>query len=248
MIDKINENILKEYYEAKFKKRYYGEKAVYLNPDPNHYHQKILEIIKRHSKSKTIKILDVGCATGYLGAAAKMGKNYVCGIEISEKAAKEAKNVLDDVIVGNIEELELPYPKEYFDIIICSDVIEHLFDPKRILVKLRDYLKSGGKLLMVVPNVAWYGVRLMLLRGRWEYKEYGIMDYGHIRWFTKESGCKLLKGCGYNIEEIIPYVVLPLPLNFLDRYLITGLLSKISSKIFDTIFSRTFLYVAKKCK
>jgi len=77
-------NALGECYDSKFKRKDYGEKAVFLNSDPNHYHQKILRIIRENSQSRVLKILDVGCATGYLGAVAKMGKNYVCEIEISE--------------------------------------------------------------------------------------------------------------------------------------------------------------------
>ncbi|MBO8180931.1 MAG: class I SAM-dependent methyltransferase [Archaeoglobus sp.] len=238
-------NALGDYYDIKFKKEYYGKEAVFLSSDPNHYHQKILKIIEELSQDKPLRILDVGCATGYLGAATKKGKNYVCGVEISKEAAKEAKNKLDDVVVGNIEEIELPYPKEYFDVIICSDVVEHLFNPKETLIKLRSYLKPNGKLLMVVPNVAWYRVRLMLLTGKWEYKEHGIMDYGHIRWFTKESGVRLLKESGYDVEEIIPYIVLPSPLSFVD-HIFMKLLSKVSSKFFDTIFSQAFLYVGRK--
>ncbi len=91
------------FYDKRFEEGKYGKKAVHLSPDPNHYHQKILKIIKRESEDRPFNILDVGCATGYLRAKAKTynKNNYVCGIEISEIAAKKAKKV-QDIKVGSI--------------------------------------------------------------------------------------------------------------------------------------------------
>lgn len=234
---------LDQYYDSKIDKGCYGEKAVYLNPDPNHYHQRILKIIKEESKNKELKILDVGCATGFLGAAVKMDKNYVCGVEISQKAAKKAKKVLDDVVVENIEEVRLPYPQEYFDVIICSDVIEHLFDPRSALTKLRKYLKPSGKILVVVPNVAWIGLRLSLLIGRWEYKDYGIMDYGHIRWFTKRSIIRLLSESGYEVEKIIPYIP-----RKITRLLGGSKIAYSLAKLWGSLIAYEFLIIAKKIR
>jgi len=244
-LNKRKKSTIQFFYNGKFASEIYGKRSVYLNLDPAHYHQKILAIIKEESKDRRIKILDVGCATGYLGFAAKMGKNYVCGIEISVTAAEEAKKVLDEVVVGNVEEITLPWPRDYFDIIVCSDILEHLFDPKSTLIKLREYLKPEGKLLVVVPNVAYYAVRLMLLRGKWEYQSHGILDYGHIRWFTKETARKLLMESGFPIVDVIPWIILPLPLRILDRKLCM-FLSKIFGKFLDTWFARSFLFIAVK--
>jgi 2-polyprenyl-3-methyl-5-hydroxy-6-metoxy-1,4-benzoquinol methylase len=229
---------LKDFYEKKHESEY-GSEAVYLNLDLMHYHQKILEIVKTGQT-----ILDVGCATGYLGVAIKKKGNKVYGIEISEKAAKKAKEDLDDVIVGNIEEIEIPYPKKYFDLIICSDILEHLISPEQVLVKLAKYLKLNGVLLVVVPNVAHFSLRWMLLRGKWKYTRTGSMDYGHIRFFTKKSMTKLLERSGYKTKYIIPWIDLPFPLRILDRVLYR-LFSNICSKFFDTILAKCFLFVAE---
>lgn len=233
------------YYKNKFKHWDYSKKAVFLSSHEDHYHQQIIRIIKKETEVKgKLNILDVGCATGYLGNAVKFGKNYVCGIEISENAAKEAEKVLDKVIVGDVEEIKLPFPEHFFDVIICSDIIEHLFDPKQVLCNLRHYLKPHGLLLMVVPNVAWYKIRLMILMGKWEYQNYGILDYGHIRWFTKESGRRLLEECGYTVENVSPYIVLPKLLTIGD-HILRGYLKRLVSRFFDTIFAQGHLYVAR---
>lgn len=229
---------LKDFYEKKHESEY-GSEAVYLNLDPMHYHQMILEIVKTGQT-----ILDVGCATGYLGLAIKKKGNRVYGIEISEKAAKKAKEVLDDVIVGNIEEINIPYPTEYFDIIICSDILEHLIAPEQVLVKLIKYLKPNGVLLVVVPNVAHYSLRWMLLRGKWKYTRTGSMDYGHIRFFTKKSMTKLLECSGYKTKNTIPWIDLPYPIRIIDKCSY-GLFSKICKKFFDTILAKCLLFVAE---
>jgi 2-polyprenyl-3-methyl-5-hydroxy-6-metoxy-1,4-benzoquinol methylase len=228
---------MKEFYDEKFSKEY-GTDAVYLSLDPQHYHQKILERVGNNQV-----ILDVGCATGYLGAVMKQKGNRVYGIEISDVAAKKAMKVLDDVIVGNIENIDLPFPKKYFDKIICSDVLEHLFNPRQVLFKLRDYLKPTGELMVVVPNVAYYTIRLMLLMGNWEYRDVGSMDYGHLRFFTKKTISILMEKSGYHVLETISYLALPFPLSLL-RYPSGKVPSRVSKSI-EGLFAQSFLFVAK---
>jgi len=232
---------IKHFYDKKHSKEY-GTQVVYLSVDPSHYHHKILNRINNNQI-----ILDVGCATGYLGASAKKNGNSVYGIEISEIAIEKAREVLDGVVEGNIEEMEIPYPEEYFDIIICSDVLEHLFDPQEVLLKLRRHLKKSGKLMISVPNVAHYSIRWMLMKGNWEYKAFGLMDYGHLRFFTKKTMSHLLEASGYRIKEISPYISLPLPINVIDGKFLNRSLRKIctNSQLFDTFFTQTFLFIAE---
>ncbi len=126
----------------------------------------------------------------------------VHGVEISKKAAEEAKKILDDVIVGDIEEIELPYPEGYFDVIICADVLEHLFDPKSVLIKLRYYLNDEGILVTSIPNIANWKMRLELLQGRFEYTQTGILDSGHIRFFTYYTARRMLEETGFRITKV----------------------------------------------
>ena len=232
-------DVIANYYNSMFKSKNYGKRAVYLNPDPEHYHQRIIKIVKEIMLRKGIplKILDVGCATGYLGAELKKLGNIVYGIEISKEAAKIAKNFLDYVICDNIETMQLPWNDEFFDIIIMSDVIEHLFNPRDVLIKLRRILKKDGIFLITFPNIAHYSIRLMLLRGKWIYKNYGILDYGHIRFFTKDSAIRLINSSGLKVKRIIPWILLPKPFN---------MFRKIFYKCFDTLFAITYLIIAER--
>ncbi len=103
--------------------------------------RKILELI---NNAQGKKVLDVGCATGYLGQAIKELGNEVVGIDVSQRAAKEAQKVLDKVLVLDIQEDDLPFPENYFDIIILAETIEHLFWPEEVIEKIKRVLKDDG--------------------------------------------------------------------------------------------------------
>ncbi|NJE12847.1 class I SAM-dependent methyltransferase [Thermococcus sp. LS2] len=184
-------------------KIYYEDKALIYSLNLSRYsgHYKILKFIEALNK-KPLTILDVGCATGYFGAKLKEMGHKVYGVEISEKAGLEAKKLLDDVIIGDIEEIDLPYPERYFDVIICADVLEHLFNPKDVIIKLKRYLKHDGYLIASIPNVANWKIRFDLLKGKFEYSEVGPLDFGHIRFFTYYTAKRMFEEAGYKIEMV----------------------------------------------
>ena len=91
------------------------------------------------------RILDVGCGNGdtWVDSPAE-----VYGIERSSAAASSARSHLRHVLEGDIEKLQFPYPEDFFDCIVCGDVLEHLFDPWGLLLRLRTHLATGGFLLI----------------------------------------------------------------------------------------------------
>lgn len=149
------------------------------------------------------KVLDVGCSEGKLGKYLKRYKNAtVFGIDISDRAIKKAKKNLDGAYLLNIETNNLPFPRKSFDVIICADVLEHLFNPLLVLKKLKPYLKDNGIFILSIPNVANIKVRWNLLRGRFDYQKYGIMDDSHIHFFTKKTVCRLIDNAGMKIIKM----------------------------------------------
>jgi 2-polyprenyl-3-methyl-5-hydroxy-6-metoxy-1,4-benzoquinol methylase len=131
------------------------------------------------------KVLDVGCATGRLSEKLRNEKDcFVVGIESDEVAARLAQHRCDRVIVANVELLEeIPFPPGYFDTLVFADVLEHLKDPEMFLKRFKRYLSEGGCVIISVPNIANWFIRLKLLLGRWDYRETGILDKTHIRFF-----------------------------------------------------------------
>ncbi len=150
------------------------------------------------------KVLDVGCGNGATGQYLKnfMQVKQVSGIEMNPDMARQAQMILDQVIIGNIEKIELPYEENDFDCIICSDVLEHLYDPDSVLIKLNVHLKDNGYLLLSVPNVQHWSVIIRLILGKWDYQDEGILDSTHIRFFTRKSLRELVQRADYHIEKI----------------------------------------------
>ena len=150
------------------------------------------------------RVLDVGCASGLLGKELKQQKNcHMVGIEIEERAARKATNIYDRVVVADIEYLEtIPFSRKYFDIIVLGDVLEHLKNPEKVLQMLREYLADNGYVLISVPNVAHWRIRLKLLFGKFNYSKYGILDENHLRFYTQKTFKQMVEQCGYRVERL----------------------------------------------
>lgn len=148
-------------------------------------------------------VLDLGCGSGQLGKrlidlnrAAE-----VVGVEIFESAAFNASKYYSKVITGDIENLELSY-HEYFDYIVCGDILEHLRDPWTTLHRVHGWLKPDGALIASIPNIRyWRVLRDLVLKGRWEYVDSGIMDITHLRFFTRRTFTEALEGNGFSISK-----------------------------------------------
>jgi len=150
------------------------------------------------------KVLEIGCGAGATGLLVKQKfpDTIYVGLELNEKAADIAKTRLDKVITANIEQANLEQfgiEKGSFDMIICADVLEHLYDPWKVLHTLRDYLKPNGKVLASIPNTQNIGLILQLLSGNWTYMKYGLLDATHIRFFTLKEIYTLFSSTGYQI-------------------------------------------------
>lgn len=150
------------------------------------------------------KILDVGCGSGLLGQALKNKNNYVIGLDLSEQAISLAKSRLNEAYICDITNQEnLNFlEKNSFDYIIFADVLEHLYNPEKILKNFSNLLKPGGHIIVSLPNIACWSIRLKLLFGNFQYQETGILDKTHIRFFTKKTAIKLLEQTGFLIEKI----------------------------------------------
>jgi spore maturation protein CgeB/ubiquinone/menaquinone biosynthesis C-methylase UbiE/thioredoxin-like negative regulator of GroEL len=148
-------------------------------------------------------ILEVGCAAGMTGRELKKRSGaFVAGIELNAQAAEAAKKVLDDVLQGSIETIDLPYSDGSFDCILFADVLEHLVDPLSALLKVRRLLKKGGTVVASIPNVQFHGVIHQLIEGNWTYEKEGILDETHLRFFTYKEIVKLFSKAGYSIQAV----------------------------------------------
>jgi 2-polyprenyl-3-methyl-5-hydroxy-6-metoxy-1,4-benzoquinol methylase len=150
-------------------------------------------------------VLDVGCANGYLGKVLKEHGCNVVGIEIDPAAAEEASGILDEVVVGSVEDVDLveQFGAGRFDVVVFGDVLEHLRDPLPTLRQAKRLLKPNGYVVVSIPNIAHGSVRLALLRGEFRYRDLGLLDTTHLRFFTRESVDDLLAEAGLAAVEFL---------------------------------------------
>jgi len=189
-------------------------------------HAKIISLV-----GKGKKVLDVGCNKGYLSQRFKENGCMVVGMEGDADCANIARKFCDDVITVDVEQINtLTYPEGYFEVIVFADVLEHLKEPKNVLLKLKRYLNHSGFVIVSLPNIARLDIRIKLLFGNFDYEEAGIMDKTHLHFYTLFSAKRLLTDCGFQILKV--------------DY--TGELAKFM--IFPTLTSFQFIITAKKVK
>ena len=165
------------------------------------YFQNIRTEILDKIPSGTNRLLEIGCGEGVMARAAKeqYGIAEVVGIEYNEQSANIASKRLDKAMCGNIETMDLPFAENYFDVIICGDVLEHLIDPWATLKKLSAYLRVGGVVIISIPNIAYWDVIRSIMRDGFEYQDLGIMDRTHLRFFTRSTIISLIHSAGLKV-------------------------------------------------
>jgi 2-polyprenyl-3-methyl-5-hydroxy-6-metoxy-1,4-benzoquinol methylase len=168
-----------------------------LNERPHGGHAKLIALVGSERR-----VLDVGCSSGYLARPLVARGCTVVGIEVDPEAAEVARRVCSEVLVGDVEELELPFEPGSFDVVLCGDLIEHLRDPERFLARVRPLLRDDGRLVLTTPNVANWSIRLGLLFGRFRYTDRGILDRTHTRLFTRSTLSDMLDRAGFRVVEL----------------------------------------------
>lgn len=194
----------------------------------------------RHVPEGAVRVLEIGCGIGATGAELKRFRGpgtVVVGVELCPDAAEMAHQVLDSVFTGDVEKIELPFGKSYFDCVIYGDVLEHLIDPWRILERHKELLKPGGVIIASIPNVAHYRVVRMLRRKEWNYQDSGIMDITHIRFFSIKTIHAMFERAGLNITKVENIISASKVRKFLNRILFNALIDDITEQ---------YIVVAKK--
>jgi 2-polyprenyl-3-methyl-5-hydroxy-6-metoxy-1,4-benzoquinol methylase len=156
-------------------------------------------------------VLEVGCSTGYMTKVLAERGCDVVGIELDPEAANVAEQWADRVVVGNIDDGEVwNYVKdESFDVVLLGDVLEHLLDPLGSLQQAVRKLKPSGFVVTSLPNVAHGDVCMTLMQGTFRYREVGLLDRTHIKFFTLETIRELLTEAGLVVADT-KRVVVPL--------------------------------------
>lgn len=186
--------------DSKFK--FSVAKGVYAHRYGNVYESGREDLLK-HVPLDAKEVLDIGCAGGLFGEMLKKRqKCIVTGIDTDIELINIAKDRLDKIINGDIEEIVDKGILGIYDCVVCGDLLEHLNNPWEVVKKLKDYLKKGGLFIASTPNIMNWGILFELLNGRWDYVPFSILSGTHIRFFTKKTLMELFEEGGYKIKGI----------------------------------------------
>jgi SAM-dependent methyltransferase len=162
--------------------------------------------ILRHIPADGTRILDVGCGTGRKSRHLVECGATVVGCDISEPGIGVARTRLHEAVVCDLTQ-GLPFADESFDVVFSSAVLEHIYPVQRVLAEMYRVLRPGGRVVVEVPNVAYWPNRLLLLAGRdliW------IGAGKHIRAFTRHNLAREVQRAGF-VDVSVDGTILPLP-------------------------------------
>ena len=200
--------------------------------DPKYYANSRADLIK-FVPDGPVRVLEIGCGMGATGAQIKRRRGpgtIVVGVELFPDAAEKAHEVLDSVLTGDVEKIDLPFEKGYFDCIIYGDVLEHLIDPWRVLERHKELLKPGGIVIASIPNAAHYRIVRMLKHKEWNYQSSGIMDVTHLRFFTIKNIYGMFEREGLRITTVEHIISASNIKKFLNKILFNALIDDITEQ------------------
>jgi 2-polyprenyl-3-methyl-5-hydroxy-6-metoxy-1,4-benzoquinol methylase len=161
-------------------------------------------------------VLEVGCGNAAFAAHLKTQRRVeVTAIEAHPAAADVAHDRVDRLLSSSIEDALPKLAGEHFDCIVLNDVLEHLVDPWDVLTRLRHFLAPDGVVVASIPNIRYHPVfKEFVLQGRWQYRQDGVMDRTHLRFFTRQSMQELFVSTGYAMRRIEGINAISLPWKF----------------------------------
>jgi glycosyltransferase involved in cell wall biosynthesis len=191
-------------------------------------------------------VLDVGCSDGRFGELVRGYGHRVVGVDVVKHEG------VGERLDGFIEaDLNAGLPDETgvgFDVIVAADVLEHTIDPGALLDDLVGRLAPGGSILVSVPNFAHWYPRARVALGRFDYDERGLLDRGHLRFFTRRSFERLLRA---HRLAIVRRAVVGSPTELLGGARSTaldavarcaGFVDRAATSVWPTMFAYQFLY------
>jgi glycosyltransferase involved in cell wall biosynthesis len=208
-------------------------------------HRLALETVRR---IRPKRVLDLGCGPGSVARECRQMGAEVVGVDLIEPPA----GTVDQFFRADLDHDPVPVDPFDFDCVLLLDVIEHLSEPERFLMGLRNSSRHPAyrvrpTFVISTPNVAFAAIRANLLLGRFTYADRGIMDVTHKRLFTRSSLTNALRDCGYEISSVRP-VPVPFENIVTGRPRLGRILTRIASslcRIWPTMFAFQFVCVCE---
>ena len=162
-------------------------------------HRILLDLIRRYARSGGT-LIDLGASAGHLGAAVRDHFSRTIGFEYEVACIESLRTKFDVATIADLEKVKrLPRGA---DAIVLADVLEHLRDPPALLALVREALGKNGRVFISVPNIANVTVRLGLLFGVFEYRDRGILDNTHLRFYTMRTIRREIEAAGFRVVAV----------------------------------------------
>jgi 2-polyprenyl-3-methyl-5-hydroxy-6-metoxy-1,4-benzoquinol methylase len=148
------------------------------------------------------RVLDLGCSSGQLASRVRELGHHVTAADVLEHP--QVRQRVDKFVRADLEQ---QLPEELvalgpFDVVLAADVLEHLREPRRLLEQLGTVLADGGVLIASVPNFGHWYARARTALGLFDYDQRGVLDQGHVRFFTRRSFLNVLRDTGFSIMRL----------------------------------------------
>jgi len=190
-------------------------------------HKAALYFLKKY---KIKELIDIGCGDGFFIDQAKKLNISACGIELSKEGCQKTEEKNIEVFQSDITDEKFELKKKY-DTIVCLDVLEHLFDPKKALGNLSKYCERY--FILGTPNFNSISARLEVLLGK--VPSNNTPRKGHCYWFNKKNLEETIENNGLKVIEWQCNTIL-------ERYLFT----KPLLALFPSLFALSFVVLCKK--
>jgi 2-polyprenyl-3-methyl-5-hydroxy-6-metoxy-1,4-benzoquinol methylase len=197
------------------------------------------------------RVLDLGCNDGSLAAELRVHGHQVVGVDVAEHPG--VRDRTDQFLQADLEQGIPTEAGTGFDVVLAADVLEHVSDPQRMLEQARSRLTPGGSVVTSVPNFGHWYPRFRVLLGQFDYDRRGILDRGHLRFFTRRSFERLAGRAGFRVRRRgalgLPFDVMARGGNETRAQQSPGVVSVVRAvdrfgvKLWPTLFAYQFLYV-----
>ncbi|MDP1820734.1 MAG: glycosyltransferase [Acidimicrobiales bacterium] len=164
------------------------------------------------SRREPCRVLDLGCSDGQLGARLGALGHEVVGVDLEEH--KGVRERLADFVQADLDQGVPDDVGDDYDVVLMADVLEHVRRPEQLLDAARAHLGAGGTVMASVPNFGHWYPRARVAVGRFDYDTRGILDRGHVRFFTRRSFEALLARGRWDVQR---FESIGLPLEVVER-------------------------------
>ncbi len=178
----------------------YYQKGIDRNPLQRYWHSQKLKIVLDGIKGSPKSILDVGCASGwFLNELSKHYPRSKCsGIDLYKEAITYGRKRYRHLHLTYGDAHSLPYPAKKFDLIICTEVLEHVIKPQKVLQEIRQVLKPTGTAIIEMDTANWMFTAVWFF---WTHVRKGVWKDAHIYHFNERKLETMIKESGFKISQ-----------------------------------------------